>query len=114
VLKGPIYVAGPMSHYPDYNRSAFEHACARLRACGFEVLSPHENGHPGPEVDPESVWAYYMKLDLHMVADANLIAVLDGWECSRGARIEVQIAHSMHIPVLPLDRILAIVGTQTQ
>ena len=112
MLKGPIYVAGPMSHYPDYNRAAFERACQQLRAHGFEVLSPHENGQPGPEVDPESVWAYYMKLDLHMVADANLVAVLDGWECSRGAKIEVQIAHFMHIPVLPLGVILQIAATE--
>jgi len=112
MLKGPIYVAGPMSHYPDYNKPAFEDACMRLRACGFKVLSPHENGQPGPEVDPDSVWIYYMRLDLHMVAEANLVAVLDGWECSRGAKIEVQIAHFMHIPVLPLETLIRIASLE--
>lgn len=106
MLKGPIYVAGPMSHIPNYNKEAFEGACRSLRQAGQEVMSPHENGQPGPEVEPDSVWIYYMRLDLIMLARANLVVVLDGWECSRGAKTEVGIAHALHIPVLPLGTAL--------
>ena len=105
-LKGPIYLAGPMSHYPDYNKPAFVAAKHELESRGFKVLSPHDNGQPGPEVDPDSVWIYFMRLDLHMLAEANLVVVLEGWECSRGAKFEVGIAHGLHIPVLPFGTAL--------
>lgn len=114
MLKGPIYVAGPMSHYPDYNKEAFAEATMYLRALGYEVLSPQENGAPGPKVDPDSVWVYYMRLDLLMLAKANLVVVLDGWECSRGAKYEVATAHALHIPVLPLAAALAILRAQPE
>lgn len=35
------------------------------------------------------------------------IAVLPGWECSRGARLEVDVAHALRLPVLPVDQWIA-------
>lgn len=108
-LKGPIYVSGPMSHYPDYNFPAFRWACLELRGRGFEVLSPHENGQPGPEISPNDAWIYYMRLDIQLITKANLVVVLTSWECSRRARYEVEIAHALHIPVLPIGIALSII-----
>ena len=55
-----------MTGYPDYNFPAFEQAANRLRAIGFDVVSPHEFG----EGDPSKSWSDYLRKDL--------IAMLDG------------------------------------
>lgn len=38
-----IYLAGPMSGYPNFNFAAFDFAARKLRDLGFGVFSPAEN-----------------------------------------------------------------------
>ena len=37
-----VYLAGPMTGYPDYNYPAFHCAAEQYRAAGFDVVSPAE------------------------------------------------------------------------
>ena len=99
-----IYVAGPMSGYPAYNYPAFMAAEKALHATGrFNVLNParNEDNNPTPGV-PQS-WDWYMREALVQVAAADSVALLPGWECSRGARLEVHVAHALAMPTAPLD-----------
>lgn len=90
-----IYVSGGMSGIKDHNFPAFEAATKDLRNRGFIVISPHENdnGHTGES------WHYYMKQDVKHVANSDELRVLPGWEKSRGARVEVLIAHMLKLPI---------------
>lgn len=93
--KTTIYVSGPMSGYPEHNFPAFEAAAKDLRARHFVVISPHENDGG----DTSNTWHYYMRQDIIHVAQCNQVLVLEGWENSRGARVEVFLAKMLNIPI---------------
>lgn len=90
-----LYVAGPMSGLPEFNYPAFHSAAEYLRDRGFEVENPAEN-------QPCENWTDYMRLSLVQISRVDGLAVLDGWQMSRGAALEVHIAHALHLPVLPV------------
>lgn len=91
-----VYLCGPMSHYPDLNYPSFHKHAAWLRSLGYEVLNPAEN----PEQED---WAGYMRVALRQVLDADMVATLANWQCSRGAKVEVDLANALGIPVLPIN-----------
>lgn len=86
-----LYLAGPMRGYADHNFPAFFVAAQRLREQGFRVMNPAENGSM-------TLNGYLIK-DSVMVANADLIAVLPGWQDSKGAQLEVMMANYLGIPV---------------
>lgn len=92
-----LYIAGPMSHYPEYNYPAFLYAEDRLRTAGHDVLNPARN----PSC---SSWDGYMRAAIAQVIQADGIAVLPDWQMSAGAALEVHIAHALRVPVLSVDR----------
>ena len=82
-----IYLAGPMSDKPDFNYPAFAVATEALRAAGHLILSPHEGA------DPNWSWEECLRQSLtDMLLECHAIALLPGWETSRGACIEYDIA----------------------
>jgi hypothetical protein len=97
-----IYVCGPMSGYPGLNEPAFRAAAASLGRVGREVIVPHDvlpREHPGScpashrvETQGKHEVACYLRADLAAMLDCDAIYVLDGWEASVGARLEVQVA----------------------
>lgn len=87
-----IYIAGPMTGHPDFNYPAFHAEAARLRAIGYLVENPAEN--------PQQVdWQSYMRVAIAQLVKCDAIALLPGWENSRGALIENGLAVSLDIPV---------------
>jgi len=99
-----LYLAGPMTSYPEFNYPAFNDAAARLREAGHDVVNPAENdnGESGKE------WSYYMRLDMHHVLSVEGVAVLPGWEDSRGARLEVVVAVSLGLPIFDASALVEI------
>lgn len=93
-----IYIAGPMTGLPEFNRPAFMAAAERLRAQGFEVLNPAE--HFGG--DQSLPWSTYMREGIDAVLRADAVRTLPGWDASRGASLEVAVAQAVGIPVDPL------------
>jgi hypothetical protein len=89
-----VYISGPMSGYPDYNRPAFHKAAEELRAQGHEPLNPAEL-----DLGEGATWQEYMRADIRMLTYADAIYLLDGWEASRGATFEKYVADTLGIPV---------------
>lgn len=87
-----VYIAGPMTGYQDFNRPAFYAAAEILRERGFTVKTPADcyNGNS---------WEEGMKHDIPAMLSCDRVSLLDGWEKSRGARLEVFIARELGIPV---------------
>lgn len=90
-----LYIAGPMTGYPDFNYPAFHDAERRLRAAGFEVLNPADR----PEPKPDPSWEDWLRGAITIMLRADGVAFLGGAGGSRGARLEVRLARDLAMPV---------------
>jgi hypothetical protein len=98
-----------MTGYPQSNFPAFFDAAEKLRAKGAEIVSPAELD--SPEIVAETMvdqtgtihverWGEFLARDVRLVADeVDGVVCLDGWEYSKGARLEVYVALSCNKPV---------------
>lgn len=93
-----LYIAGPMTGLPEHNFPAFNGAERQLVAAGYPVLNPATLG-AGEE---GRAWAWYAKRALRMALRSDALAVLDGWEASLGAVLEVHVAETLGMPVRPV------------
>ena len=90
-----IYIAGPMTGLPALNYPAFHAEAARLRAADFEVYNPADNPRP-----PCGTWTGYMRMALRQISQCDAVSFLPGWNGSRGARLEHQIALELGLCVI--------------
>lgn len=93
-----LYVAGPMTGLPDFNYRAFHDAAAQLRVLGYDVENPAENKPVGPDGEPVATWLAFMRMSLIQIAKSDGIALLPGWENSKGARLELHICGELGLP----------------
>ena len=94
-----IYLSGPMSGLPDSNVPLFNAEAARLRARGYEVVNPAENGLP-----PDSAWVMHMRVDIAAMMTCDELVYLPGVVESRGACLEITLAMRLGMPVMSLER----------
>ena len=126
-----VYLAGPMRGIPDFNFPAFFKAAEELRAQGFKVFSPAEkdiedHGEDVYKNNPtgdvalatrrtgfdmrDAIWA-----DLeYIVWHADAIALLPGWEKSKGVQAELATARFLDLEVIELDDRAQQVRRQTE
>jgi len=92
-----VYVSGPMSGLPDHNFPAFNEQAAKLRAAGYEVINP-------AELNPNTsmTWEECMRVDLRELCSCDAIALMPGWERSKGANLELHVAHRLGLEVMHL------------
>ena len=90
-----LYLAGPMTGFEDFNFPTFNKMAAELRARGYIVENPAEHG-----VVDGADWADYMAYDLTRLGLCGQVAVLPGWENSKGAQLEVHIARELGMSVV--------------
>jgi hypothetical protein len=89
-----VYISGPVTGMTDDNRTEFQIAEAAIRHKGHEPVNPLTLAH-----DHGKTWAEYMKVDLEALLHVDAVLVLNGWQFSRGANIEVTLAVDIGIPV---------------
>lgn len=97
-MAGPrkrLYLSGPMTGHAELNFPAFHAAAARLRALGYVVVNPAEL-NPNPKVG----WHACMRADLKALLECDAICLLQGWEQSSGAHLEMHVAHRVGIRIL--------------
>jgi len=88
-----IYQSGPMTGIYGQNKKAFRTAERALWDAGFVPVSPVR------VVRKFTTWREAMKLDIKAMVDCDAVATLRGWEDSRGARIEVNLALELGLTV---------------
>jgi hypothetical protein len=76
-----------MSNLPDNNFPSFMEAAKRLRDGGYYVINPAEMNDSRP-----LAWEDYLRADLQLLFHCDGIALLPGWEKSRGAKLELAVA----------------------
>ncbi|KAF1003264.1 MAG: hypothetical protein GAK28_04821 [Luteibacter sp.] len=84
------------------NFPAFNAEAARLLALGFEVVNPADLN---PE--PDTGWHECMRNDLKALLDCDALALLDGWQQSAGARLEMHVAHRVGIEIVIAEEVVA-------
>jgi hypothetical protein len=92
-----IYLAGPMSGLPDYNYPAFNAAAKALRELGHHVENPAENPQP-----PCRTWHAYMRQAVAQLVRCEAVALMPGWESSKGANLEHRLAQDLGLLVIPV------------
>ena len=98
-----VYIAGPMTGYPDFNYPAFEAAREQLISLGYGVLSPTDTKEPEGTKYQAASWSWYLRRALEMVAVADGIALLPGWESSKGALLEKYVGEQLGMGIMPLE-----------
>jgi hypothetical protein len=100
-MKKRIYIAGPMTGLPEFNYPAFNKEAKRLRALGYHVENPADNSEP-----PCKSWLGYMRMALPQLVTCDIVALLPGWQDSKGARIERSLAVDLSLRVLYANEIV--------
>jgi hypothetical protein len=108
-----IYLAGPMRGIPEFNFPAFHEVAALLRRGGHDVFSPAERDiirHSGVDISKGNVTGNEAEAsDKHgfnireafaedaefICRHAEVIALLPGWETSRGAKAELALSQAL-------------------
>lgn len=116
-----LYLAGPMRGIPEFNFPAFHRAAEHLRRLGHEVFSPAEKDNErhgtdisagnkeGSEEQAAAQHGFSLREALAMdtqyiCLQAEGIALLPGWENSKGARAEYALAVALGLEVIELER----------
>lgn len=94
-----VYLSGPMTGLPGYNYPAFHDAARRLRSMGYYVFNPAESF----EGDTSRPREDYMRKDIEMLLQADMVALLHGWEKSKGVAVELAVATSLGLVLHPFD-----------
>ena len=94
--KEKIYISGAIAHYDLEERKAtFADAEERLLKAGYVPVNPFRNGLPD-----DAHWREHMRADIRLLLDCEYIYMLQGWELSKGAKLELDVASSCGIKVL--------------
>lgn len=92
-MKQRVYISGPITGDPDA-RTRFRNAEGLKVNEGFDVMNPFDNG-----VNDGSAWEEHMIADIRMLMLCDTIFMLNGWQSSKGARIEFKIAEEMGMDI---------------
>jgi hypothetical protein len=103
-----VYIAGPMTGLPEFNFPAFAAAAKELRAQGCNVVSPHELSiQADPSLshgaDAKLPYEFYLRNSLKALLGCDEVVLLPGWERSKGACLEREIAQALKMTVTEWD-----------
>ena len=94
-----VYISGPITGIPDYNRPAFAAAARALENMGHEPVNPHDV----TPFDPHMDWADYLRNDLIALLGCDAITMLPGAHNSRGAALERHVADALGFPHIEIE-----------
>ena len=95
-MKKKVYISGAIANYDLEERiAAFGHAARYLSIKGYEPVNPFENG-----ISQDAHWREHMRKDIALLLDCDCIYMLRGWELSKGAKLELDVASSCGIKEL--------------
>ena len=97
------YLSGPITGHKDY-RQQFARAAGALKELGYVVINPAEICQviPVEQMGYEAI----MQIDLELLATADYLVQLPGWERSIGANRELGYALGTDKIVVSLEQLL--------
>lgn len=97
------YLSGPITGHKNY-RQQFARAAGALKEMGYVVINPAELGEALP-LDQMS-YEDIMKIDMALLAAADYLVQLPGWENSKGANRELGFALGTDKIIVSLEQLL--------
>lgn len=98
VMSKIVYICGPITGKPDGNDIQFHKAAAWYRKNGFLVCNPHEIAADFSKSTPECL---IMRSELAAITvHVDFIALLPGWQFSRGSLVEIATGIISGIPFI--------------
>ena len=104
-----IFISGPMTGYPKYNFPEFDAWEKRLAAAGHEVVNPTHisRSYKKEEVlDHGEKFLEMQQRQLDALKTCDTIFLLNGWENSNGAKLELKAALELNRNVVLQDNSL--------
>jgi hypothetical protein len=96
-----VYLSGPMTGLPELNFPAFHEWAQALRSQGYDVVNPAELNP-----DSEMPWDECMRNDIKALCDCEALALLPGWMDSKGAHLELHIAHRIGLKIFSVKELV--------
>lgn len=95
--KQRAFISGAITGTEDY-MERFERAETLLKDAGYAPINP--TTFSKPLLYAEYAWDEFMNITLLLLKQSDVILMLNGWEKSRGARVEYSFAESHNMKVL--------------
>ncbi len=104
-----VYISGPITGIPNFNASSFCDAERSLYYSGYDIANPLRINNVINHLNEVTVTLeehskypreHYLKNDVAQLIKCDYIFFLGGWENSKGALFERQIAQELKIPTL--------------
>ena len=98
-----IYLSGKITGLDKevYTRQ-FARAETFYKTSGFEVMNPVKIGEEILKRNPSATWEDFMAEDIKALESCTHIALLEGWEESKGAKMEKAEAEKMGLEIMQL------------
>lgn len=99
-----IYLSGPMTGIPFWNKPHFDYWEVMFLNAGHEVFNPASDAPKGDEeVKP---WEFYIKRDIDELVKCDALFFLTDWKLSYGAVVEMVMAFKFNKLIMfeePMD-----------
>ena len=92
-----IYLSGPMTGLPDYNREAFNMRTEAFRQAGYTVNNPAEISVTH---GTSKSYGFYFKRALRMMLNSDVVYIFGDITKSNGALMELNVAKMAEMPVV--------------
>ena len=90
-----LYISGDMLGMAKFDYVRFNEVASQLREKGFTVFSPSDV--LGTD---DWTWADYMRLRLKGLLESRALYVLNGYEASEWANIEIELAQQLEMDII--------------
>jgi|LGVF01.2.fsa_nt_gb hypothetical protein len=87
-----IYISGAMSGIKDYNYPEFNRVAKGLRGQGHKVFNPAEIDINTSGMSKVESWMAYMEVCIPAIDKCKILYLLNGWQNSKGAKLELKRA----------------------
>lgn len=107
-IKNRVYIAGPMTGYPNFNFKAFDKAAEHLKKLDIACVNPALLGKAAltlleqkgfNDIKAANKWAMEENERL-LRTHCHAILLLEGWELSKGAKQELSYALSRDYEII--------------
>lgn len=95
-----VYISGKISGKEKIARREFKAAQRKLEAIGHDPVNPFYNG-----LKEDDTWERHLAVDILDLLSCEAVFQLPGWEDSRGARLEAEVARLKGIPFMTIKSV---------